>query len=145
MKFSFRKNDSTKSPSPNKKVMMENFFDDFCASQAKSTVVRDKFDAASFIVNVEDKGEMYLINADLPGVKEKNIDVTYKDRHITIAAYKKNECIQKSKYFLRQEHSWGRISRSFKLDPIDEASMQITFKNDVLEIRLSKVNDKEVM
>lgn len=145
MKFSFRRNDSAKSPSPHKKEIMENFFDDFCASQAKSTVVRDKFDAASFIVDVEDAGEMYLINANLPGVKEKNINVTYKDKHITISAYKRNECIHKGKYFLRKERSWGRISRSFKLDPIDKASMQITFKDDVLEIKLNKVSDKEVM
>lgn len=145
MKFIFRKNDQTKSPSSHKKVMMENFFDDFCASQAKSVVVRDKFDAASFIVDIEDTGEMYFINAELPGVKEKNIDVSYKDRHITISAYKINESLQKGKYFQRKERSWGRISRSFKLDPIDEASMKITFKDDVLEIKLNKVSDKEVM
>lgn len=145
MKIIFRKKGLLKSPSPIKKVMMDNFFDDFCDSQARSIVVRDKFDTTSFNVDIEDKGDIYQINATLPGVKRKNIDVSYKDRHIIITAFKKNDCIQKRKNILRQEHSWGRISRSILLDAIDETSMKITFKDNLLKIILNKVSDNEVI
>lgn len=145
MKLFFRKKKPIKSPSPNSKVMMENFFDDFCESQAKSVVVKDKFDTSNFAIDVSDDGQSYCIRAVLPGVQEKNIDVTYKDRHLTISVCKKSACTQRGLNFFRQERSWGRVSRSFMIDPIDESTINVTFMDDVLEIKMDKISGNEVM
>jgi len=144
MKLSFQKKHSIKSPSPRKKVMMENFFDDFCASQAKSSIVKEKFDMTSFILDVADNGNHYEVIAQLPGVKEKNIDVTYNDKHLTISAYRKSDTIQKGISFLRQERCYGRVSRSLFIDSIDETSMKVTFESGVLKITMDKLSNKEV-
>lgn len=145
MKFTFRKKKITKSPSPEKKVMMESFFDDFRASQTKSNIVRDKFDTTSFTLNVADDGDYYTVTAELPGVKEKNIDIFYEVPYLTISACKKSEAVKKSIGFLKKESSFGRVSRRIKLDPLEPSSMKVTFENGILSIRMNKIGNNEVM
>jgi len=141
MKLVFRKKKQPNTPSPNKKVMMDNFFDDFCVAQARSNIVRDKFDTSSFVMTISDKGTRYKINAELPGVKEKNIDVKYEKEHLTVSACKSMACLEKGLNFLQKESRLGCVSKSYKIDPIDEASIKVVFRKGLLEITMDKRND----
>ncbi|MBN2897512.1 MAG: Hsp20/alpha crystallin family protein [Clostridia bacterium] len=145
MKFFFKKKNRPSAPSPSEQVMMDNFFDDFCVAQAKSKVAREKYDASSFTMNVLDQGNRYEITAVLPDVKEKDIDVKYDKGILTVTAYKKGTCVEKGHNFFKQDSVFGYCSKSVKLGSVDDSSMNITFKEGVLNVSINKLTDDEVM
>ena len=138
MKLTFRKKVTVKDEVTENCGAMENFFDDFCANQAKCKSIQEKFDASAFSLTVYDGGDHYILTADLPGVKENNIDVNYKDQFVTISATRRNERTQRGLKFFRQERSFGRVSRRIKLDPINEASIKSSFVNGILKVEMEK-------
>ena len=142
MKITFRKKNCPSAPSSKKMTMMDNFFDDFCMAQARSEVAKDKYDTSSYSMRVADKGDHYIIKADLPGVKKKHIDVKYSNGVLSIATYKKGSGVIKGPNLFKKESCYGHCSKSIKLGPIDEASIKVMFKDGVLEISMNKQNDE---
>lgn len=86
----------------------------------------------------ETEGEL-RIEADLPGVEEKDVDVTVSDNVLTIKGEKKAEKEEKNKDFHLVERSYGSFSRSLTLPfAADPSKAKATFKNGVLSISLPK-------
>jgi HSP20 family protein len=86
----------------------------------------------------ETEGEL-RIEADLPGVEEKDVDVSISDNVLTIKGEKKAEKEEKKKDFHLVERSYGSFSRSLTLPfAADPSKAKATFKNGVLSISLPK-------
>jgi HSP20 family protein len=86
----------------------------------------------------ESEGEL-KIDADLPGVEEKDVDVAISDNVLTIKGEKKAEREEKKKDFHLVERSYGSFSRSLTLPfVVDPDQAKATFKNGVLSISLPK-------
>lgn len=92
-------------------------------------------------VDVAETKDAVEITAELPGVEEKDIDVTLSDGVLTLRGEKKSEHKEedKSKNWYLEERSYGAFSRSIQL-PFDPESDKVEAKFDkgVLRIRLPK-------
>jgi len=89
-------------------------------------------------VDVEDKGDHYLLEADLPGIDRENLRVDVDNGIMTITAEVKKENDEKKKNYVCHERRWGTSSRSFNLDGIDENNITGEFKDGVLKLTLPK-------
>lgn len=90
-------------------------------------------------VHEDEKG--FYVKAEMPGLEEKDINVTLKDRVLTISGEKKAEKTEKNKenevYY--SERRFGSFSRSISLpERINGNDVKAHYKNGVLEIELPK-------
>ena len=114
------------------------YFDDF-------TIMKSYFNQNAFSpkINIHEKDNQLIINAEIPGVKKEDLKLTLQDNILTIEGEKKN-LIEESeiKYFLT-ERSFGSFKRSFTLtDDVDSEKINAKFENGVLSITLAKVEEK---
>ena len=90
-------------------------------------------------IDVSETETEIKIDADLPGVDEKDVDVVITDNVLTIKGEKKSEKEEKKKDFHLVERSYGSFSRSLTLPfAVDADKAKATFKNGVLSISLPK-------
>ena len=79
------------------------------------------------------------ISAELPGVDEKDIQVTFRHDRLTISGKKENETIEKDSHFYRRERSFGSFQRSIALpSEIEEDKIDAVFKKGILKITIPK-------
>ena len=90
-------------------------------------------------VDVKDIGESYLVTAEIPGMKEKDISVSLDQNVLTIEGEKKAEGLEKGKGFYRSEISYGNFYRVIPLfDEVDETKVEATYKDGILKLALTK-------
>jgi HSP20 family protein len=96
--------------------------------------------AAPIKLDVVEKGDAYVVKAEVPGVKKDDIQVTIEGNQVTIAAEVKRETEQKDgERLLRSERYHGAVYRSFVLPvDIDEAASNAKYEDGVLELTLTK-------
>ncbi len=99
-------------------------------------------------VDVKENDKEFIIKAELPGVEEKDIDVTVTNDSVTIKGEKKEEKEDKDKNYYYMERSYGSFSRVIPLQTeIESGKAQASFKNGVLDIKIpknQKAKEKEV-
>jgi HSP20 family protein len=95
----------------------------------------------SFIpmVDVFEDEDQIVVTAELPGLEEKDVNISLEDRVLTISGERKMENEEKRDNFQRIERSYGRFTRSFTLPAtVDEEDVKAEFANGVLKITLGK-------
>lgn len=90
----------------------------------------------------EDK-ENYVIEADMPGMNKKDVNVDYTDGYITLIASKEEKNEESKKDFIRQERFYGSMERKFYVGDIDESKIEAEFKDGVLKVSFPKENEKK--
>ena len=94
---------------------------------------------ASPRVDVSEDDKAYQIEAEMPGVEEKDVDVTIKDGHLTLRGEKKTEREEKKKDYHMTERSFGSFQRSFRLpSDVDAEKIKAEFAKGVLTLTLPK-------
>jgi HSP20 family protein len=96
-------------------------------------------------IDVVDRKDELLLRADLPGLTEKDIDVTVKDGALTLRGQRKEEKETKEgeEYYCCERWS-GSFSRTLTLPPgINSEKVGASFKNGVLEIHIPKTKEAE--
>ena len=79
------------------------------------------------------------ITAELPGVEEKDIEVSVDDEMLTISGEKKSEVEEKEGESYRSERSYGKFSRSMDLGfAIDPAKVEARFDKGVLKLTIAR-------
>jgi HSP20 family protein len=92
----------------------------------------------TFDLAEEDKA--YTLEAELPGLTDKDVKVSIEDGLLTISGEKKCESERKSKNFLHIERRYGSFSRSFELPKnVDADKIEARCKNGVLTVTLPKL------
>jgi HSP20 family protein len=82
--------------------------------------------------------------AELPGMDDKDVDVTVADGILTIRGEKKSEHETTEQGFIRRERSFGRFERIMPLpDGVDLESARAAFKNGVLTVTLAKTPEAQ--
>ena len=98
----------------------------------------DMLGTAGFRVDVKENANDYLLEAELPGVKQEDISLTVENDVLTIAAdvntQKKTE---KENYLYSERHS-GHMERSFNLDGIRQEDISAEYRDGVLTVTLPK-------
>lgn len=89
--------------------------------------------------DVKETKEGYVFKADVPGVKESDVEVTLTGQRLTISGKRQSEHEEKSDTYYTYERSYGDFSRSFTLpDGIDAKTMTADLKDGVLTVAVGK-------
>jgi len=111
--------------------LFDAFINPFEGSEMRSTL--------SPRLDVAETKNKYEIKAELPGLDEKDINLSYDDGLLTISGEKKSENEEKEKGYYLKECSYGSFSRSVRLpDNISEDKIEAKFKKGVLTIDVPK-------
>ena len=115
--------------------------DSFWGGADTSSVFGENGDelALDLRVDTSEDDKAYHVTAELPGMTEKDIEVTFADNMLTISGEKKEEKEVKEENYHRRERSFGSFRRSFTLPTaVDEAKIAASFKDGVMTIDLPK-------
>jgi len=79
------------------------------------------------------------ISAELPGMEEKDIDISLHNNVLTISGKKQSEEVEKGKSFYRRERSYGAFQRSIELPgEVDEEKIEATYDKGILKVTVPK-------
>src|SRR4051812_28113098 len=93
---------------------------------------------APFGVDVREDADHIYVEAELPGFKKEDVDITLENQTLTIAAERKETQEKKGDYLLN-ERRYQRFLRSFTLPPtVDEWKVDAKLTDGVLHITLNK-------
>lgn len=116
-------------------------FDDFFRSAFDREPWTSSLEPAAFApaVDIEEQEKAFVITADLPGVKEKDISVKLEDDVLTLSG-KREERNEENKEGQRlAERRTGSFTRQFRLNPnVDVGKIEADYKDGVLAVTLPK-------
>ena len=120
---------------------MDHVFDNFFHSFNLTPFGRGEgMGAFSPSIDVKDGEKDIVVKAELPGMEEKDIEVSLSDDTLTIRGEKKEEKEDKGKDYWHKETSYGSFSRVIPLpEGLDTEKADARFKNGVLTIALPKL------
>ena len=95
-------------------------------------------------VDVLEKKDLYLLQMDLPGFSEKDVEISLKENILTISSLAKGEKVEKieGEYILKERNSKQFLRRFTLPNDIDSEKVNANFKNGVLSINIPR---KEAM
>jgi HSP20 family protein len=90
-------------------------------------------------VDVREEQDGYVLEADLPGLTEKDIEVRVEQNLLNISSSKKEEKEEtRNGYIMRERRSYA-FARSFVLpEDVNRETINAEFKNGVLTLKLAK-------
>jgi HSP20 family protein len=90
-------------------------------------------------LDVRENTSSITVEAELPGVDEKDVSVTLANGVLTIKGEKKQEKEEKAENYYMAERSFGSFERAIRLpDTVDEAKVEAKFDKGVLKITAAK-------
>jgi HSP20 family protein len=90
-------------------------------------------------LDVRESANAIVVEAELPGVDEKDITVSLANGVLTIKGEKKHEKEEKGENYYVAERSFGSFERSIRLpDTIDEGKVEAKFDKGVLKVTAAK-------
>ncbi len=119
--------------------LFDDFFSGFDVAPRSLATGAGGFGVFSPSVDVKESDKDFTIRAELPGVEEKDIEVTVTHDAVTIKGEKKEEKEDKGKNYYYMERSYGSFNRVIPLAVETDANKaQASFKNGVLNITIPK-------
>lgn len=90
-------------------------------------------------VDVKESDNAIEITAELPGIKEEDIELTLRDGVLTLRGEKRVERDDKDNNYHMTERRFGAFQRSFRLpEDVDNKACEANYENGVLHIFLPK-------
>jgi HSP20 family protein len=91
------------------------------------------------LVDIHETKDSFLLMAELPGVKQEDVEVSVEGDTLTLKGERKREAEVKEDQYHRIERSYGRFERSILLPSVvDPNRVKATYRDGVLEIQLPK-------
>jgi HSP20 family protein len=95
-------------------------------------------------LDVTEDAKAFAVEVDLPGLDEKDVEVTLSDRVLTIRGEKKEDKETKEKNYYRRERAYGTFRRSIEIPAaVDATKIEASFKKGVLTIQLPKTKEAQ--
>ncbi len=80
-----------------------------------------------------------IFKADLPGISEKDLEITVTGNRLTVSGHREAERTEEGENYFLNERSYGSFTRSFTLpDVTDSESVDAELKDGVLTVRIAK-------
>ena len=90
-------------------------------------------------MDVTETDKEIVVEAELPGIDEKDVSLSLQDGVLTIRGEKKHERDEQKENYRMMERRYGSFHRSVRLpDTVDEDKVEATFNNGVLKVSLPK-------
>jgi len=96
-------------------------------------------------VDIKETRKDIQVTAELPGMDEKDIDVSLHEGTLIVKGEKKSEHEDKKEGYQRIERSYGSFYRAIRLpDDIDEEKIKANYRKGVLKITVPKAEKAQV-
>ena len=92
-------------------------------------------------IEVSETDKEVNVNAELPGLEEKDVEVELAKGVLAIRGEKKAEAEDKERLF--SERYYGRFERRIPVNEVDQDKVAASFKNGVLTVTLPKSPDAQ--
>lgn len=80
-----------------------------------------------------------ILHAELPGVREKDIDISIENAVLTLRGQRNFEKESEERSYHRVERAYGAFARSFTLPrSVNAQGISATFRDGILEVRMPK-------
>jgi HSP20 family protein len=90
-------------------------------------------------LDVTETNDAFVINVDLPGVDEDDVDVQVTGNRLTVSGKREAEETREGDRYVAIERAYGTFTRSFVLpDSADNERIEAQLRNGVLEIKVPK-------
>lgn len=89
-------------------------------------------------VDIKDNEKEYVLEAELPGIDKKDINIELNDNRLTISVNKEEANESNEENYIRKERRSSSFVRSFAVDNIAEDSIKAKFENGLLTLVLPK-------
>lgn len=90
-------------------------------------------------VDIFENKDQIVLEAELPGMKPEDVDISIENNVLTIRGERKFEKKDENDNFHRVERSYGSFTRSFTLPPtVSSENANAEFENGVLRLTLAK-------
>jgi HSP20 family protein len=91
-------------------------------------------------IDLFEKGDNLVVKAELPGMKQEDIDVSATDDVLTIKGEKRRETGVKDEDYYRSEAAYGAFYRAVDLPfSVDTKSIEATFEDGILRVTLQRM------
>ena len=90
-------------------------------------------------MDVKETDKEIVVEAELPGIDEKDVSLALQDGVLTIRGEKKHEHDEEKENYRMTERRYGNFQRSVRLpDTVDEDKVEASFNNGVLKVSLPR-------
>ena len=125
------------------KSEMDSLFDSFIGGLPAFTGMFGTSGGRSFPptphMDVKETDKEIVVEAELPGIDDKDISLSLQDGVLTIRGEKKLERDEEKEKYRMMERRHGSFQRSVRLpDTVDEDKVEASFDNGVLKVSLPK-------
>lgn len=114
-------------------MLFDNAFDNFFGN--------DPWHNETFSTDVIDKGDHYLLQAELPGFDKEDIHIDLADDTLTISAQhseERDENEGRKHDYIRRERRFSSYRRSFYVQGVTPEDIDASYKNGILEVAFPK-------
>ena len=109
-----------------------NLFEDFFRQQPEQS-------AGGPVVNAWKDDEKAVVEAELPGVDPKDVDISVRGRKLTITGERKAEELNEEERYHYKERWHGSFTRAFELPfEVDADKVEAGFKHGILTVTLPR-------
>jgi HSP20 family protein len=93
---------------------------------------------------VKETKDAYSFKADVPGVKESDLEVSVTGSRLTVSGKRESEKQEQTDTYYTSERSYGEFTRSFTLpDGVDMSSVHAELKEGVLTVSIKKTPEAQ--
>ncbi len=118
----------------------DRMFDDFMGGLP--TLFRRDMPVMTPTMNLAESEAAYEVTLDLPGLDEKEVEITLKDGLLVVKGEKKTEHEEKDKTFHLVERGYGAFSRVIRVPgTVEEENITARFDKGVLTITLPRTRE----
>ncbi|MCF7929077.1 MAG: Hsp20/alpha crystallin family protein [Spirochaetales bacterium] len=90
-------------------------------------------------VDIREEQDHYFLEAELPGMTEKDVDVSIDNNLLTISSARKEENEEKKEGYLVRERKQRSFARSFVLPrDVEKDKIEASYKNGLLTLDIPK-------
>lgn len=95
-------------------------------------------------IEIKDKGDAYVVSAEVPGMNDKDMNVTIKENCLILEGEKKEEHTEDRGGISRSEFNYGSFYRMIPLsEDIDADKVVASYANGVLKVTVDKVPEAQ--
>lgn len=119
---------------------MGQMFNDLFASPNEPTDETENRWSPSVDIAETDSG--FEVRAELPGVKQEDVNVSVRDNVLTLRGEKRQEETDEGKDYRRVERHYGSFQRAFTLPPnVDVEAITAAYRDGVLTLTVPKAEE----
>ena len=123
--------------------LFDTFLDDFFTPVTHPVSSRNFNENLNLKVDIYEKDDTVIIEAELPGVEKEDLYVDTKGKLVTLGGERKSDEKITTENSYRRERKYGKVERTFNLPfEINTDSVTATFNNGILKLEIPKPEEE---